>query len=80
MGKSLQELNPYFAFGIDSHENCIYFSCWLEIGKPDRHDQVGASTIKEASRVGAEFSVLGRPIMQREGIVKAIERVFVELQ
>jgi orotidine-5'-phosphate decarboxylase len=52
----------------------------LKIGKPDRHDQVRVSSIKETIRMGADFIVLGRPITRQEDILKAIERVFAEAQ
>jgi orotidine-5'-phosphate decarboxylase len=46
---------------------------------PDRHDQVRIATIKEALRADVDYIVIGRPILKSEDIMKAIERIYAEV-
>jgi len=46
---------------------------------PDRHDQVRIASVKEASRLEADFIILGRPIMQSKNILEAIEKACREI-
>jgi orotidine-5'-phosphate decarboxylase len=47
---------------------------------PDRQDQIRVSSVKEAIRMEADFIVLGRPIIDGENILTAIEKIFMEVQ
>jgi orotidine-5'-phosphate decarboxylase len=46
---------------------------------PDRHDQVRIATIKEALRADVDYIVIGRPIIKSDDIMKAIERIYAEV-
>jgi len=41
----------------------------------NRHDQVRIATVKEAIRMEIDFIVVGRPIMESQNIMKAIEMI-----
>lgn len=46
---------------------------------PDRKDQISIASIREAQAKGADYIVIGRPIMESPDILDAIERVNQEL-
>jgi orotidine-5'-phosphate decarboxylase len=46
---------------------------------PDRHDQVRISSIKEALLLDVDYIVVGRPIIQSENIMTAIERIHADM-
>jgi orotidine-5'-phosphate decarboxylase len=44
----------------------------------NRHDQVRVDSVKEAVRRGADYIVVGRPVLESDDIVAAIERIYNE--
>lgn len=46
---------------------------------PDRKDQISVASVREAQAKGADYIVIGRPIMESRNIIEAIEKVHQEL-
>lgn len=46
---------------------------------PDRKDQISVASVREAQAKGADYIVIGRPIMESRTIIEAIEKVHQEL-
>lgn len=45
----------------------------------DRHDQIRTATVSEVVRMGADYTVIGRPITTAENVLMAIQKIYDEV-